>query len=302
MTGPLRGVFTIPSTPFDESGQLDDAGLRRMVDFCVACGAHGIVAPVNASEFTRLSDEERLRVTRLVVEQTAGCVPVVIGTAGVCTEHAVMFSRYAQQVGANAVIAMPPYVNKVDEDGALTYYRGISEAISLPIFVQNNTPPIGTDLSVKSLGRLVREIERVEYVKEETFPATHKLTQLRELAGARLKGVFGGAGGRYLLLEHPRGSAGNMPGCHVTDVIVRLWDALEAGRRDEAKRIYGLLAPLYAIEAQYPGIIYKQVLRRRGVIRCARVRNAPTRPLDEADIRALDEILVDLAPLFRWQA
>ena len=63
---------------------------------------------MNASEFTRLSDEERRTVTSVVVEQTAGRVPVVIGVAGLSAEHAAMFARHAAEAGADAVIAMPP--------------------------------------------------------------------------------------------------------------------------------------------------------------------------------------------------
>ena len=92
MSTPFRGVFTIPSTPFDERLEVDWEGLRRVVDFGVACGAHGIVWPVNASSFAVLSDEERLRGARVVVEQVAGRVPVVIGTQGVCTAHAAMLA------------------------------------------------------------------------------------------------------------------------------------------------------------------------------------------------------------------
>lgn len=300
MAQSMRGIYAIPSTPFDERGQLDEEGLRRIVDFCIGCGAHGLVSPVNASEFSKLSDEERLRVMRIVVEQTAGRVPVVVGVAGLSTEHAVLFSRYADELGADAVIAMPPYVNKVDEEGIFAYYQGISRVVRVPIFVQNCPPPVGTELSVNVLARLVKEIDHVEYIKEETFPSTHKLSIVRELAGPKLKGVFGGAGCRYLLLEHPRGSAGNMPGCHITDVCVQLWDALERGDRAEAKRIYGLMSPLFALEMQCPGVIYKEVLRRRGVIRCAFVRNVSSKAMDVEDHRALDEILADLEPLFTW--
>ena len=299
MSVPMRGVFTIPSTPFDERGQIDEQDLRRVVDFCVECGAHGIVYPVNASAFTTLSDEERLRGSRIVVEQTAGRVPVVIGTAGVCTEHAVMFSRYAIEIGADAVIAMTPYIRKLSgADSIVEYYQGISDAIDIPIFVQNHI--VGTDLPVSLMARLVCEVEHIEYIKEETMPATHKLSELLAKAGPKLKGIFGGGGGRYLLLEHPRGVAGQMPGCHVTDVVVQLWNALEAGDGKRARYIYGLMAPLFAIEIQCRGAIYTEVLRRRGVIKRAQGRNAPPNQMDEQDHRALDEILLDLEPLFTW--
>ena len=300
MASAMRGVFTIPSTPFDSDHRVDWQGLRDIVEFCVGCGAHGIVWPVNASGFATLSDAERLEGAEVVVQQVAGRVPVVIGAQGVCAEHASMFGGHANAVGADAVIAMPPYISKViDEEGLLDYYQALSASVDIPIFIQNHS--VGTELSVSTMARIIRNVEHVDYVKEETLPATHKLSELTEAAGPKLKGVFGGSGGRFLLLEHPRGSAGQMPGCHVTDVVVRLWDALEAGDLLEAKRVFGLMAPLWAIEMQVRGAIYKEVLRRRGVITTSYSRNAIPKPLDEKDHRALDDILNDLAPLFTWR-
>lgn len=298
MSVSFRGVFTIPSTPFDEQLEVDWEGLRRIVDFCVECGAHGIVWPVNASGFATLSDEERLKGARVVVEQVAGRVPVVIGTQGVSTTHAMMFSRHANEIGADAVIAMAPYIRKLEgEESFLQYYQGISSVVDIPIFIQDHE--VGSVLSVKTLVRLIQEVEHIEYIKEESMPVTHKLTQVLEMAGPKLKGVFGGSGGRYLLLEHPRGVAGQMPGCHIPDVLVHLWNALEAGDLKEAKRVYGLMAPLFAFEMQCEAS-YLEVLRRRGVIKNARQRVGMARMMDEHDHRALDDILRDLEPLFTW--
>lgn len=301
MSQPMRGIYTIPSTPFDQEGQLDEEGLRRVIDFCVGCDAHGIVSPVNASEFTSLSDDERKTVIRVVVEQTAGRIPVISGVAGVCATHAAAFARYAAEVGADGVIAMPPYVHKIaHEQGLIDYYRAIAEACKKPVFIQNYGPPVGTDMSPSTLAHIVREVEYVDYIKEETTPVTHKLSEVLKLADSKLKGVFGGAGCRWLLLEYPRGTAGNMPGCHVTDVCVRLWNALEVGDWAEAKRVYGLMAPLFAIEMQCPGAIYKETLVLRGVIRSAYSRNRVPGRMDEEDQRALETIIADLEPLFTW--
>jgi len=299
MTQPYRGIFTIPATPFDEDWQVDWEGLRSIVAFCIGCGAHGLVWPVNASGFGALSDGERLEGMRVVTEQAAGRAPVVLGVQGLSAPHAAMFARHARAVGADAVIAMAPYVAKMaDPDGLVDYFRSVAQAARLPLFIQNHS--VGTEMSAALLERIVREVEGADYIKEETLPVTHKITALMEAGLPTLKGIFGGAGGRYMLLEYPRGVAGQMPGCHVTDVMVRFWDALEAGDLPEAKRIYGLLAPLYAIEIQCPGAIYKEVLRRRGVIRSARSRNASPHVMDEQDHRALDDILRDLEPLFAW--
>jgi len=295
-----RGIFTIPATPFAQDGQVDWAGLESIVEFCVGCGAHGLVWPVNASGFGTLSDEERLLGFQHVTRVAAGRLPVVLGVQGLCAEHAAMFSRRAREVGADAVIAMAPYVTRIhDPDSLVAYFQAVADAARLPVIVQNHG--VGTEMSAAVLERIVREVPRAEYIKEETLPVTHKITALLEADLPNLKGIFGGAGGRYMLLEYPRGVAGQMPGCHVTDVMVRFWDALEANDLPEAKRLYGLLAPLYALETQCPGAIYKEVLRRRGVIHSARSRNAPPGVMDEQDHRALDDILRDLEPEFTWR-
>ena len=295
-----RGVFTIPSTPFTDTLDLDEYGLRRIVDFCIGCGAHGLVYPVNASSFTLLSDAERIRASRIVVEQCAGRIPVVVGVAGVTKDHAAMFAAEAGAMRADAVIAMTPYLSKLqDENLVVEYYQAIASASRLPVFIQNHT--VGSELSVHTLSRIVREVDYVDYIKEETLPVTHKLSRVQAEAGPKLRGVFGGAGGRFLLLEHPRGVAGQMPGCHVTDVVVRLWNALEAGDAVEAHRVYGALAPLFALENQWVGNCYKEVLRLRGVISSARTRNVSD-GADEEDHRALQATLDTLAPLFTWHA
>ena len=299
MARAMRGVFTIPSTPFDAQGQIDEQGLRSVIDFCIECGAHGLVWPVNASNFPTMSDQERLWGAQVAVEQAAGRLPVIIGSAGVSAPHAAMFAAHANSIGADGVIAMCPYVKKLaDADTIVAYYQAINAVVDIPIFIQNHG--VGSELSVDLMTRLIREVEHIEYIKEETMPATHKLTQLVELGLPKLKGVFGGSGGRYLLLEHPRGSAGQMPGCHVTDVMVQLWNALEDGDMVRAKAVYGAMAPLHALEVQCQGAIYPEVLRRRGVIAGAWQRNAPAGRMDAHDHQALNDILRDLEPYMTW--
>ena len=100
--------------------------------------------------------------------------------------------------------------------------------------------------------------------------------------------------------EYRRGSAGNMPGCHVTDVMVAFWNALEAGNEPRAVEIYKELAPLYFFEHQLPGC-YKEVLYRRGVIDCPLKRNGKM-PLDGIASQYLDDILKALEPLMSWSA
>jgi 4-hydroxy-tetrahydrodipicolinate synthase len=163
------------------------------------------------------------------------------------------------------------------------------------VFIQNYVPPVGTDMVPDFLLKLCREVEWVQYVKEETVPSTLKMQSLFDANDGSCLGVFGGSGCRYLIEEYMRGSCGNMPGCHVTDVCVSLWNALEKGDQDRALRIYRDMAPLFFYETQLPGT-YKEVLKKRGIISCAASRNSLNRPLDTAGSKYLDKCLALLKP------
>jgi 4-hydroxy-tetrahydrodipicolinate synthase len=294
----FRGVFTIPVTPFNEDGAIDDDGLRRCVRFCLDAGAHGLVAGVNASEFSGLTDAERLHVAEIVVETAEHRIPVVVGVSGVSSRHAAVFAHHARRIGADAVIAMPPYVRKASSDELFEYFRVVAGQAELPVFIQNYSPPIGTPLAPAFLARLVTEIDGVDYVKEETIPPGHAITQVLALAGPALKGVMGGMAGRYLVDEYRRGACGTMPACEVTDVHVALWNALEAGEDERARVIYNRLLPLLNIEWLYGAAVYKEVLRRRGVLDSAIVRGPGLHHLDASDHLELGAILEDVSELF----
>jgi dihydrodipicolinate synthase/N-acetylneuraminate lyase len=297
----FRGVYAILVTPFDNQGARDEASLRRCVDFCVAGGAGGIVTPVNASESTTLTDAERTRVAAITVEQAQGRVPVVIGVSGTSTHHAAYLAQEAAAVGADALIAMPPYVRKANPSDTeiIDYYAAIAAASHLPIVVQDFIAPVGTLMSIGLLTRLFGEIEEVQYLKEETALAGQKMTLLLEKAGNEIKGIMGGAAGRYLLDEYRRGAVGTMPACEVVDLHVQLWELLESGQEEAARAFYTKLLPLLNIESLYSFAIYKEILHRRGIIATTTARMPGASTLDRYDHLELDAILATLEQDFR---
>jgi dihydrodipicolinate synthase/N-acetylneuraminate lyase len=297
MTERFRGVYAIPPTPFTEDDRVDVASLRACVDFCVRAGAHGIVAPVNASEGPFLTDGERRLVVETVVEQANRRLPVVIGVSGVSTRHSVELAEHAASVGADALMAMPPYVRHPTADEIPAFYEALAAASELPIFLQNYVAPVGTPMSAQLVARLLRELPTVRYLKEETQYAPQMMTRIREIAGDSLEGFMGGMAGRYLLDEYARGACGTMPACEVADAHAAVWSSLEAGDEARAREQFRLLLPLLDYEAMYSVAVYKEVLRRRGVIATARVRSPGTPVLDAGNHRELDQILDALAPL-----
>ena len=297
MISEFRGVYAIPCTPFDGDGAIDEASLRREVQFCLECGAHGLVGPVNASEFSTLSDAERRRWATIAAEELDGRIPYIVGVSAVSGPVAAEFASHARQVGAAAVIAMPPYVNRLDEPRLFDYYAAIAEAAQLPVFLQDWIPPIGQTMPPPLMARMIREIPGVEYLKEESAKASQVISQLFALCGDELKGIQGGQAGRHIFTEYARGVCGTMPAAELTDVHVRIWNLLEAGEETEARELFYGILPLLNFEAPYGVAAYKEVLRRRGVIATNTCRGAMT-PLDDEDLRELDRIWPYVEPLF----
>lgn len=293
---PYRGVFTIPVTPFTDENALDLDGLKAVVEFCIAAGAQGIVAPVNASEFSSLSDGERMQVVETIARAVDGRLPYVASATGVSAEVAVLFARHAADQGADALIAMPPYVKKAYPGDVRRYFESLGAATDLPIFIQNH--PIGVPMSPALLGDLARDIPTVLYIKEEIPPFTHSVTADIESCGDAIEGIFGGAAGKHMLDELRRGASGTMPACEVTDVHVAVWKAYEVGDEKKAREIFNRLLPLINFESLHHIYLYKEVLKRRGIIKSANVRVSDTKPLDPYDHAELDIILDDIKHLY----
>lgn len=295
-----RGIYAIPPTPFLDTGQIDEVSLAKCLDFVVAAGGHGVVMPVNASEAIVLTDAERQHVTEITVAHVAQRIPVVIGVSGVSTEASILFAQQARDAGADAVIAMPPYVSHPPVSEIFGLYEAVARAADpLPVWIQDYVGPIGTPMPVDLLVRMLRDIPGVRHIKEETATAPQVMTALMETAGDAVSGLMGGMAGRYMLEEFRRGATGSMPACEVTDVHVLVWDALERGDHVRARELHMWLLPLLNYEAMYGFPIYKEILVRRGIIASAKTRVAGAGYLDRENHREIDLLLKELSPLFR---
>jgi dihydrodipicolinate synthase/N-acetylneuraminate lyase len=292
-SAPFRGVFPILVTPFDDHSRVDEESLAHLVDFAIENGVHGLGIALG-SEIPRLSESERRLVARLVVRQVAGRVPVVINTGGAGTDLAVLYSRTAEEDGADALMVMTPLGGAaVSGPEAREYYRHVSGATRLPIFIQDtaSTPVAG------ALARqIAQECEHVQYVKVECPPMPARVADTVAQVGDRLV-VFGGAGGSYLLEELRRGSVGTMPFCSQPEAFVKVWDLYQAGDVQGARRAFNAtIAPVNHLSGSAPSAffhVHKEILRRRGVISTSVVRG-PIAPLDDLTRRELDELIEQL--------
>ena len=288
--GTMRGVFPILITPFDERSQIDEESLRRLVEFNVEAGVHGLGVALG-SEVFKLSETERVQATRIVVDQVRGRVPVVINTGAPGTDLAVLYSRTAEEHGADAVMVLPPNFLPAGPAEVREYFSAISDAISIPIFMQDTaTAPVPAGLA----RQIAEESERARYIKVESLPPPAKVAEAVAQAGDLLT-VFGGAGGGYFIEEMRRGSVGTMPFCSQPEAFVEVWNRFQAGDEAGARAVFDrTIQPINRIAAQGMGLYYhvhKELLRQRGIIRTARVRHPAGPPMDDLTRRELQEVV-----------
>jgi 4-hydroxy-tetrahydrodipicolinate synthase len=291
----MQGVFPILVTPFDERGRIDEESLRRLIDFNIDAGVHGLGVALG-SEIFKLSEHERDVVTEIVVSQVRQRVPVVINTGAPGTDLAVQYSCRAEELGADALMVIPPAFMPVGPAEVLEYYRAISDAVKIPIFLQDvPSAPISAPLA----RQIAESCEWVRYIKVETVPITNKVAAMVTEAGDQLT-VFGGAGGGFFIEEMRRGSMGTMPFCSQPEAFVQVWKLVQSGDEETARTVFDqVIAPMNRIASQGAGIFYhvhKELLRRRGIIATAKVRS-PAPSIDELTQRELQDLIRELYPV-----
>lgn len=298
MSKQFRGYYAIAMTPFNENGDLLWDDLQRECDWTARAGAHGLVWPVNDSEYTVISFPERIQGMKLVVEAIAGRIPVVIGAADTSKAGAVVLAEEAGKAGADAIIAMPPWHTKMAANPMIEdYYRAIADAAGVPVFIQNLGWTVGSNLSSQFVVELCRKIPLVQYVKEERDPHGDRVSEVIALAGEKVKGVFTGGTQLGLITGHRRGAAGNMAASYVPEIDAKIWNLMEAGDEASARRIQDALAVLEkATRATPGGIGRKEILVRRGIFTCNARRNAGSRKLDKEYLSELEYGLSAVAP------
>jgi len=298
-----RGIFPVVPTIFDERGALDEAGQLRAVDFMIDCGVEGLCILANFSEQFVISDEERERLTSLILSHVGGRVPVIVTTTHCGTRLCAERSRRAQELGAAMVMIMPPYHGatiRVGEQGIFDFFRAVSDAITIPIMIQD-APVAGTPLPVSLLARMAREIEQVSYFKVEVPQAAAKLRRLIAEGGDAVEGPWDGEEAITLIPDLDAGATGSITGGGYGDLIAPILRDYAAGRREEAIAAYTRCLPLINYENRQCGLLAtKSLMREGGIIACEAPRH-PITPLDPAIRAGLIETARRLDPLvLRW--
>ena len=281
---PMKGVFGLLPTPYTEDLDIHTADLQATANFCCESGQHGIVWPVMVGEFYFLGEEERIRNLDAVLETVDGRLPVVFGCSGISVPQVLLYAKAAQQAGVDSIIAMAPA--RTNAASAIDMFKRLGEVFDGPIMVQNADSY--APLTGEQIVQLAEDVPQIEYVKEERQPGPRHIAEVKQLAGDRIKTIFGGAAGKVLPAEMTRGGNGCMPACEFGDVLAKIMERWWAGDETGARELHTRLLPLINLENHY---FVRYILKRRGVLTSMVERAPAPHKLDAADKREISILL-----------
>jgi len=163
----FAGSYTALITPF-ANGQVDEAAFRKLVDWQIESGTHGLVPVGTTGESPTLTHAEHDRVIELCIEQAAGRVPIIAGAGSNSTAEAVRLAKHAAKAGANAVLIVSPYYNKPTQEGLYRHFGAVAEAVDVPVIVYDIPGRSIVRVADETLARLVVDFSNIGGIKDAT--------------------------------------------------------------------------------------------------------------------------------------
>ncbi len=271
------GCGTALVTPFTTAGEVDEAALRALVEWQIAEGIHFLVPCGSTGEAVTLTASEHRRVVEVVVEQTAGRVPIVAGAGSNDTRRAIANSIEMKAAGATHLLHVSPMYNKPPQRGILAHFQAIAAVIDLPIIVYNVPGRTASNIDASTTLELA-QVPGIIGIKE----ASGNLHQIRSVLRARPAG-FSVLSGDDALTVDVMDAGGDGVISVVSNVVpramARLVELCRDGDLDSARELHARLSPwMAAAFVESNPIPVKAALSMIGRIR--NVLRLPLLPLD----------------------
>ncbi len=178
----IQGSIVALVTPMVESGAVDKAGLKNLVEFHIEQGTDALVAVGTTGESATLNEDEHCAVIKSIVDFVNGRLPVIAGTGANSTTEAINLTRKAKQAGVEACLIVTPYYNKPTQEGLYLHHKAIAEAVDIPQILYNVPGRTACDMLPETVGRL-SQLANIVGIKEATGDLS-RVKKIRELTSA----------------------------------------------------------------------------------------------------------------------
>jgi 4-hydroxy-tetrahydrodipicolinate synthase len=259
-----RGIIPAMVTPVTLDGKINVEALRKLTDYLIKGGVHGLFPVGSQGEFYALTFEEKKRVIEVVVEETKGRVPVYAGTGAVTTRDAVALTKMAEKAGVSAVSILTPFFIRPNEEELFEHYSAIAKATRLPVLLYNNPQRTGVNISAEFVARASR-VENIVGIKDSSGDLTLTSEYIR-----RTNEKFSVLAGRDTLIYGTLcygGKGAIAATANVAPMVVaEIYEAFQAGDWKRSLKAQFRLAPLrLAFDLGTFPVVIKEALNLLGI-------------------------------------
>ncbi len=243
---PFKGLGVALVTPFNQDGQIDFDTLARIVENLIEGSVDFLCVLGTTAETPTLTSDERLTVTKFVIKQVNGRIPIMVGCSSNCTATAVEQIKQYQLDGIDGILSAVPFYNKPSQEGVYRHFAEIAKASSKPIILYNVPGRTGINMTAQTTLRIAREFKNVIGVKE----ASGKMDQIKEIISNAPEHFKVIVGDDSLAMEAiQNGSVGviSVIGNAVPKTFGKLVHLSMEGKFNEAAAIQQQLDPLYGL-------------------------------------------------------
>jgi dihydrodipicolinate synthase/N-acetylneuraminate lyase len=287
----LYGVVPIIPTPFTANEDIDEEALRGLIDFAISGTIQAACLPAYASEFYKLTDEERLKVVKIAVQHAAGRLQIVAQSNHPSLKIAINLAKANVDAGADVISLAVPRIFGLPENSIREYLSGFLKSIpDTPVLIQDFNPG-GSSISVNFIKELMNENENFKYLKLEEPLCAPKFEEIIKVTDGKI-GLFEGWGGLYMLELIPLGIAGVMPGLAVADILQKVFVYRKNGEHERAFDLFEKVMPQIFFSLQNMELFHyaeKELLIARGALKNAVSRKAAYIP-DPSSIAYIKEL------------
>lgn len=159
-------IITAMVTPFKNDYQVDYDSLEKLVNHLIDNGSDSILVAGTTGECPTLTHEEEWDILKFVIKVTNGRAKVIMGTGSNSTETAIMSSKKAEELGADAILTVVPYYNKPNQRGMIAHFSAIAEAVKLPIILYNIPGRTGVNMLPETVAELAKKYQNIVALKQ----------------------------------------------------------------------------------------------------------------------------------------
>jgi 4-hydroxy-tetrahydrodipicolinate synthase len=291
----ISGVFTPNMTPLDAHGDINEAELRRYVDWLIEHGVHGLYPNGSTGEFTRFTPEERRRIVEIMCDQARGRVPILAGAAEANIRETLRACEAYHEFGARAVAIVSPFYYRLSPGAVYAYFREI--AVNSPIDVTlYNIPMFASPIDVPTVQRLA-ELPRIIGMKDSSGDIAQMMRMMAAVAPHRPEFSFLTGWEPTLVPMLLVGCAGGTHACSgiVPEVTRRIYELTTSGQYEQALPLQWQLTELFdrvVYGADFPEGIRAAVEARGFKFGASRQPANPEQRMDRTDLtRLIKELL-----------